>query len=65
VFAGDDRTDLDAIDALTAERANGLATLAIAVRHADTPQEILQKADLVVTEVSGMVQQLHEIVAHL
>jgi trehalose 6-phosphate phosphatase len=65
LFAGDDRTDLDAIEALTALRAEGLATLAIAVKHADTPQEILQKADLVVAEVAGMVQLLHEIVAHL
>lgn len=65
VFAGDDRTDLDAIDALADLRADGLSTLAIAVKHADTFPDLLQRADVVVTEVSGMVHLLQDIVQSL
>jgi len=65
LFAGDDRTDLDAINALAALRTNGLATLAIVVKHPDTPLELLQKADVVVEEVEGMVLLLREIVQSL
>jgi trehalose 6-phosphate phosphatase len=65
VFAGDDRTDLDAINELATLRADGLSTLAIVVKHADTLPELLQRADMVVAEVSGMVQLLQDIVQSL
>ena len=65
LFAGDDRTDLDALNALALLRANGLATLGIAVKHPDIPPELLQRADMVVEEVEGMVQLLREIVQNL
>lgn len=65
LFAGDDRTDLDALNALAVLRTNGLATLGIAVKHPDTPPELLQQADVVVEEVEGMVRLLREIVQSL
>lgn len=65
IFAGDDRTDLDAIKALARLRQTGLAALAIVVKHADTLPELLENADIVVEEVAGMAALLNEIVAAL
>jgi trehalose 6-phosphate phosphatase len=65
VFAGDDRTDLDAINELATLRADGLSTLAIVVKHIDTLPELLDRADEVVAEVSGMVQLLQDMVGSL
>lgn len=65
LFAGDDRTDLDAIDELAALSITGIATLAVVVKHADTLPELLQKADVVVTGIPAMVQLLQDIVQGL
>ncbi len=65
IFAGDDLTDLDAMLEIPALRREGLATLAIAARHHDTPPELLQHADMVVDEVPGMVALLRDIVEFL
>jgi trehalose 6-phosphate phosphatase len=65
IFAGDDLTDLDAMLGIPALRREGLAALAIAVRHHDTPSELLQHADMVVDEVPGMVALLRDIVKFL
>lgn len=65
LFAGDDRTDLDALNELAALRANGLATLGIVVRYPETLPELLQKADMVVEGVEGMVRFLREVVQSL
>lgn len=65
VFAGDDRTDLDAVNELARLRQAGLAALAIVVQHADTPPELLERADIVVQGVEGMVALLREMVAFL
>lgn len=65
VFAGDDRTDLDAVLEEERLRAEGLATLAIVVRHSDTLPELLAHADLIVNGVEGMVQLLQEITSHV
>ena len=65
IFAGDDRTDLDAIKALARLRQTGLAAQAIVVKHTDTPPELLENADIVVEEVAGMAALLGEIVATL
>ncbi|GAC1568867.1 MAG: trehalose-phosphatase [Ktedonobacteraceae bacterium] len=62
IFAGDDRTDLDAILEVARLRQQGLAALAIVVRHPDTLPELLQHADIVVDEVPGMVALLREMV---
>ncbi len=65
VFAGDDRTDLDAVRELVRMRTDGMATLAIAVQHLDTPPALLEEADSVVQGVDGMITLLREIVRYL
>lgn len=65
VFAGDDRTDLDAVKEIATLRGEGLAALSIVVRHTDTLPELLERADIVVEEVDGMVRLLREIVQNL
>lgn len=65
LFAGDDRTDLDAVKEIVPLRSEGLASLSIAVRHTDTLPELLESTDMVVEEVEGMVKLLHEIVKRL
>jgi trehalose 6-phosphate phosphatase len=46
-------------------RRQGLAALAIAARHHDTPPALLQHADIVVDEVPGMVALLRQIIETL
>ena len=65
VFAGDDRTDLDAVREIERMRGRGIAALAIVVQHPDTLQELLQEADIVVQEVPGMVDLLRAMVEML
>jgi trehalose 6-phosphate phosphatase len=62
VFAGDDRTDLDAIAEIARLREEGIAALAVAVQHSDSLPELLERADLKVQGVDGMVRLLREIV---
>jgi trehalose 6-phosphate phosphatase len=64
-FAGDDRTDLNAILEAEQLRSEGLATYTIAVRHPDTMPEILEHADEVVDGVEGMAEKLRIIVEQL
>jgi trehalose 6-phosphate phosphatase len=61
VFAGDDRTDLYAMQEIERLRNEGIAAMAIAVQHADTLPAILEHADIVVQGVEGMVALLREI----
>ena len=65
VFAGDDRTDLDAIKEIARLRAEGLAALSIVVQHPDTLPDLLEYADIVVQEVEGMAALLQEMVSLL
>ncbi len=65
VFAGDDRTDLDAVQEIGRMRAEGIAAFSIAVQHHDTLPELLAQADIVVQEVPGMVDMFHEMVTIL
>ena len=65
LFAGDDRTDLDAVKEIATLRDEGLAALSIVVRHTDTLPELLASADIVVEEVEGMVELLREVVNEL
>jgi trehalose 6-phosphate phosphatase len=65
LFAGDDRTDLDAILEIAHLRHPGRACVAIAVKHADTLPALLEHADIIVNEVPGMVQLLQEITMQL
>jgi len=61
LFAGDDRTDLDAVLALEQLRQEGIQTCSVVVKHADTLPDLLAHADVIVDEVPGMVQLLTEI----
>jgi trehalose 6-phosphate phosphatase len=65
LFAGDDRTDLDAILEIEQLRQQGLEGVSVVVQHADTLPELLEHADIVVQEVEGMVSLLAEIVQEL
>ena len=65
VFAGDDRTDLDAVTEITTMRKEGIAAVSIVVQHHDTLPELLTRADIVVQEVPGMVELLREMVTIL
>ena len=62
MFAGDDRTDLDAMLALKPLHTQGIETLAVTVQHHDTLPALLEQADIVVQEVDGMVELLRELV---
>ncbi len=62
VFAGDDRTDLDAVMEIVRLRQEGYGAFSIVVRHHDTLPELLAHADYIVDEVEGMAHLLAEMV---
>jgi trehalose 6-phosphate phosphatase len=59
-FAGDDRGDLPAFDALDALAADGRLTHAIriAVRSTEVPGELIERADIIVDGPAGLVEWL-------
>ena len=65
LFAGDDRTDLDAVLEIARLRQDGLQAAAIVVQATDTLPALLEHADMVVQGVEGMARLLNQIVAHL
>ena len=65
MFAGDDRTDLDAVIEITKMQKEGISALSIVVQHSDTLPELLAQADIVVQEVPGMVELFREMVTIL
>jgi trehalose 6-phosphate phosphatase len=65
IFAGDDRTDLDAVLEVKRLRQEGLAAHAVVVQHLDTLPALLEHADTLVQEVEGMVQLLRDMVNQL
>jgi trehalose 6-phosphate phosphatase len=65
VFAGDDRTDLDAVLEIPHLRQQGVAALSIVVQHADTLPELLTHADIVVQGVEEMAALLRQMVETL
>lgn len=58
LYAGDDIADRDAFDALDRLRSEGVATLKVAVSGAETPDDLVGVADLVVEGPSGLVALL-------
>lgn len=58
LFAGDDRTDLDAVLAIPRLRGEGIAALSVVVQHPDTLPELLQHADIIVQGVPEMIALL-------
>jgi len=65
IFAGDDRTDLDAVLAIAQLREEGKKALSIVVQQSDTLPALLSHADIVVQGVPGMVDLLRQIVEFL
>jgi len=56
LFAGDDRVDLPAFEALDALRAEGVHTLRVAVASDEAPAELMDRADIVVDGPAGTVR---------
>ncbi|HET9015351.1 MAG TPA: trehalose-phosphatase [Thermomicrobiaceae bacterium] len=66
VFVGDDRTDLDAMDAVRDLRRSGtVAGLSIGVVGPETPADVRERADVTVDEVDGVIVLLEGLVAGL
>ena len=57
-FLGDDRGDLSAFDALDAMGARGMTTLKVGVSSGEAPDELLERADLVVDGPHGSLSVL-------
>ncbi|HEV8421605.1 MAG TPA: trehalose-phosphatase [Actinomycetota bacterium] len=58
LFAGDDHADLAAFAALDQLLAGGTTTVKVAVSSEETPQELVEAADLVVERPSGLLELL-------
>lgn len=61
-FIGDDIGDLPSFDALDALEADGVACLRVAVRSAEAPPALIERADEVVDGPQGVVGMLGELV---
>lgn len=61
LFAGDDVADLEAFDALDAAHERGVITVKVAVRSAEAPVALLERADLVVDGPGGLVALLRQL----
>jgi trehalose 6-phosphate phosphatase len=55
LYAGDDLPDLEAFESLDGMRSKGLSTVKVAIDGAETPDELVAAADLVVEGPPGMV----------
>jgi trehalose 6-phosphate phosphatase len=60
-FAGDDRADLDAFDALDELAGAGVTALRIAVRSPEMPPEMADRADLVVDGPAGVLDLFQQL----
>jgi trehalose 6-phosphate phosphatase len=58
LYAGDDHADLDAFGALERLASAGLVTIRVAVRGDETPQALIEAADLVCSEPVDLVRVL-------
>jgi trehalose 6-phosphate phosphatase len=61
LFAGDDVADVEAFDALDEARERGIETVKVAVRSAEAPVVLLDRADIVVDGPSGLVELLRQL----
>jgi trehalose 6-phosphate phosphatase len=60
-YVGDDRGDLPAYDALDRLASRGAATLRVAVAGAETPAELVDRADLVLDGPAAVVDLLRRL----
>jgi trehalose 6-phosphate phosphatase len=58
LYAGDDVADRDAFAAVDRLRATGVAGVTVAVRSAETPEDLIAAADIVVDGPAGLVDLL-------
>ncbi|HEX2025797.1 MAG TPA: trehalose-phosphatase [Actinomycetota bacterium] len=58
LYAGDDVADLDAFDAVTDLRDHGMVGVTVAVRSAETPASLIDRATVVVEGPEGMLDVL-------
>ena len=58
LFAGDDLADLDAFDAVDGLASEGFRGIRVAVRSAETPDRLVERADLVVDGPRGLLDLL-------
>jgi len=63
LFAGDDRVDIPAFDALDVLRSQGVATARIAVASDEAPPELIERADLVVDGPDGVLELFEGLVS--
>jgi trehalose 6-phosphate phosphatase len=61
LYAGDDRSDLGAFDALDAMRKSGLLTCKVAVTSSEAPAELVERADLAVAGPKGLLSLLGDL----
>ncbi len=61
LYAGDDHADLDAFAALDRLAERGVLAVKVAVRGPETPPALVEAADLVVEEPSGLVALLRQL----
>jgi trehalose 6-phosphate phosphatase len=61
-FIGDDTVDLPGYDALDALEADGATCVRVAVRSAESPPALIERADVVVDGPRGVVRTLGELV---
>ncbi len=61
LFAGDDVADLEAFDALDRARERGVTAIKVAVRGAEAPVVLIERADLVVEGPAGLVALLRQL----
>jgi trehalose 6-phosphate phosphatase len=61
LFAGDDVVDVEAFEALDRLHAQGVAGVRVAVRGAETPRALLERADLQVEGPTGLLDLLREL----
>jgi trehalose 6-phosphate phosphatase len=62
MFVGDDRVDIPAFEALDELAAEGVATVRVAVDSSEAPDELLERADIVVDGPSGTIALLSQLV---
>jgi trehalose 6-phosphate phosphatase len=60
-FVGDDRVDIPAFEALDQLAREGATTVRVAVSSAEVPQELIDRADLVVEGPRGVVELLRSL----
>jgi trehalose 6-phosphate phosphatase len=61
LFAGDDVADLEAYEELDRLEERGVVAVRVAVRGPETPDALLQAADVVVEGPSGLVELLRRL----